>query len=230
MSRTAVESADEDGVHLVLYAREEHYEIEADGRPIASTDRRQAEQALAELALAPWQGRDDLSVLIGGLGAGHLLREVLARPGVVRVDVVEISPAVIDWERRFLSAQNGGAGADARVRVHRGELGAFVQAAAQPSFAAAPEDGWSILILDTDEYPASVSRPGNRAFYDDAGLAAFGGPLRGGGVLALWTTEKDDALLKRVHRGYQAVTRIGAGGDQGLVYVIRGRRGPRRAS
>jgi spermidine synthase len=230
MARTAIETVEEDGARVVLHGRDEQYDVEVDGRIVLATDRRQAEQALAELALAPWQGRDDITVLVGGLGAGHLVRELLARPGVVRVDVVEVSPAIIDWERRFFSAVCGAATADPRVRVHRGELMAFVRAAADPTYADAPENGWSIVIVDTDEYPASVARPGNRAFYGDEGLSAFTGPLRGGGVLAVWTTEKDDALLKGMHRTYQAVARIGAGGDQGLVYVHRGRRGPRRSA
>ena len=85
-------------------------------------------------------------------------------------------------------------------------------------------------IVDTDEYPAWLSRPENAALYQDDGLAAFQDPLRGGGVLAIWTTEKDDELLRRMNRTYQAVARIGAGGEQGLVYVHRGRRGPRRSS
>ena len=224
MARSRIEfTADEDAA---LFDRDGAFDVEVGGTIVLATDRQQANQAFAELALGPWQGRDDITVLLGGLGSGLLLKEILAVPGVVRVDVIEASAAIIDWERRHFAALNGGATSDPRVRVHHGEIAAFVQARAQPD---APADGWSALLLDTDEPPQLISRAGNALFYKDDGLGLLEGPLRGGGVLGIWTTEKDDGLLKSMHRRLQGVARIGAGGDQGLVYVHRGRRGPRHA-
>jgi spermidine synthase len=226
MTRTSIAAADEDGARVELFARDQAFDVEVGGRVVVATDRQHANQAFAELALALWAGRDDISVLLGGLGSGLLLKEVLARPGVARVDVVEVSPSIIAWEREHFAALNGGASADPRVHVHHGELAAFVQA----SHADGPEGGWSAMLLDTDEHPEMISRPGNALFYADDGLPLLAEPLRGGGVVSLWTTTKDDDLYKRLHRRFQGVARIGAAGDQGLVYMYRGRRGPRRAS
>jgi spermidine synthase len=226
MTRTSIAAADEDGARVELFSKDGAFDVEIGGRVVVATDQQHANQALAELALALWAGRDDITVVLGGLGSGLLLKEVLASPGVVRVDVVEASASIIAWEREHFAALNGGASADPRVRVHHGELAAFAQA----PHPDGPEDGWSAMIVDTDVAPDFFSRAGNAVFYTDEGLALLAEPLRGGGVIGLWTTNKDDDLYKRMHRKLQNVARIGAAGDQGLVYIYRGRRGPRRAS
>ena len=225
-ARTSIAVADEEGARVELFARDGAFDVEIGGRIVVATDKQHANQPFAELALALWAGRDDISVILGGLGSGLLLKEVLAGPGVIRADVVEASASVIAWEREHFAALNGGASADPRVRVHHGELAAFVQA----PHPDGPPDGWSAILLDTDEAPDLLSRRGNAVFYTDDGLNLLAEPLRGGGVVSLWTTHKDDDLYKRMHRKFQNVARIGAAGDQGLVYIYRGRRGPRRAS
>jgi len=235
MTRTSIAVADEDGARVELFGRDGAFDVEIGGRIVVATDQQHANQAFAELALALWAGRDDITVILGGLGSGLLLKEVLASPGVVRVDVVEASASIIAWEREHFAALNGGASADPRVRVHHGELAAFAQAPHPDGPGgetewSPPEDGWSAMIVDTDEAPERMSRAGNAVFYTDEGLSLLAEPLRGGGVVGLWTTNKDDDLYKRMHRKLQNVARIGAAGEQGLVYIYRGRRGPRRAS
>jgi spermidine synthase len=226
MTRTSIAATDENGARVELFSRDDAFDVEIGGRLVVATDVQHANAAFAELSLGLWAGRDDISVILGGLGSGLLLKEVLARPGVIRVDVVEASASIIAWEREHFAALNGGATADPRVRVHHGELGAFIQG----THADGPKDAWSAILVDTDEPPEKMSRAGNAVFYTDDGLPLLAEPLRGGGVIALWSTAKDDDLLRRLHRRFQNVARIGAAGDQGLVYIYRGRRGPRAAS
>jgi spermidine synthase len=214
-----VVTALEDGTRVELAREDGELELAIDGHVVATSRSPGVAETLAELAVGPWAGRDDVSVLLAGLGLGHTLRALLARPGVVRVDVVEVSPAVI-------ASSPDGAG-DPRVRVHQGELTAF---AAGPRLPDEPADGWFVAVLDVDEYPTWVARPGNRALYTDEGIRLLEGALRPGGVLAIWTTERDDALQKRLHAKLQQVSRVTVPVDDGLRYVYRGRRAPRRAS
>lgn len=227
MERTVVAQAVEDGVTLELVDHGGLLEVLQDGRLVMASDRRHSDSALAELGLGPWQGRDDISVLLAGLGMGFALRSTLDRPGVVRVDVVESSPTIVDWAKRYFGKLNGDAISDPRVQVHTAELGAFLSAHRS---AELPADGWFAVLMDTDEWPAWTSHASNRSFYDPEGLRLLESALRGGGVLAMWTSEKDDGLLQRLHGRLQSVTRIGVASDFGLEYVYRGRRGPRRAS
>jgi spermidine synthase len=88
-----------DGHEVALVKRGDDFEIIYDGNFLMASDCRRSEQSLAELALSPLSQRDDVTVLVAGLGMGHTLRAVLNTPGVVRVDVVEIEPAVVEWNQ-----------------------------------------------------------------------------------------------------------------------------------
>ncbi len=229
MTRTVVETAVEDGVTLELARREEDdaWEVSAGGVPSFSSGDGDFESALAELAIEPLRGRDDICVLIAGLGMGPAVRAALQQPGVTRVDVVEHSAAVIDWEARHFSSRNGGATSDPRVRIHRGELVSFLRAPRVPEL---PEEGWYALLLDVDEYPERLTHPGNAMLYVDDGLRVLEHGLRPGGVLGLWTTRRDDELGRRLHGRFQAVSRVTVPATSGLRYVYRGRRVPRSSS
>lgn len=212
MVGVVVAHALEDGSLLELRARDAALDVVRDGVVVLSSDRRHAEQAFAELALAPWQGRDDITVLLDGIGMGGTLRAALDRPGVVRVDVVEPSAALVSWQRHF-GAED--AVSDPRVQVHAADFGALLR---RPRVPDLPEDGWFAVLVEQPR------------FHDEESLRLIEAALRGGGVVGLWTVEKDDALLRRVAARFQAAARVGAGGDLGLEYIYRARRGPKRAS
>src|SRR5262249_22138675 len=107
-----------------LIRKGEGYEVRADGRKLFTTDAR-GEAGLADLAIAPWEGRDDVTVLLAGLGAGRTLRALLDRPGVLKIDVVEYSQTVVDWHNKYFADLAGRPTEDARVAIHVAELGAF---------------------------------------------------------------------------------------------------------
>ena len=57
-------------------------------------------------------------------------------------------------------------------------------------------DSIRAVILDLDEGPTQLTRPENRVFYTDAGIGEIQRVLRPGGVLALWSSERETELLK----------------------------------
>ena len=80
------------------------FEIISDGVFLMSSQFHLGEQVLAQQALFDVEQHlhADRRVLIGGLGMGFTLRETLQH-AVNKVDVVEISSHVIDWNRQFLA-------------------------------------------------------------------------------------------------------------------------------
>ncbi len=149
----------------------------------------------------------------------------------MRVDVVESSPAIIEWEKRYFAALNGDAGRDPRVHLHNVELGQFLAAERmQPTLP----DGWFAVVLDLDEGPEQLTLPSNSAFYEEAGLMRLERVLRPGGVLALWTPQRDTALVKRLSSVLQNVAELAVpvdvAGQFSLDYVYRGRRHPNPAA
>lgn len=219
----------EDGATLELVRRGEALDVLLDGRRVMRSDARRAETQLVELALAPLGQRDDITVVLAGLGMGFTLRALLDAPGVQRVDVVEASPAVIEWEARHFAGLNGDARHDPRVKLHATDLAAFLKAL-RLGGVDAPGDGWLALILDMDEGPAAPARAGNEAFYDDAGLERLETTLRPGGVLALWSAQREPELLRRMHARLknvaEVVVPVDLDGQPSLDYVYRGRRPP----
>ncbi len=202
-----------------LHVTGDHYEVRVDGRPLFATVRR-GEHSLAELALAPWEGRNDVAVLLAGLGAGFTLRSILDRPEVTRVDVVEISASVVEWSRKYFADVAGRPLEDPRVAVHNAELGEYLR-------ASGPK-GWFVVVIDVDEWPETLSRPENVEHYHDEGLALFEQSMRGGGVLVMWTTRRDDELEARLKARFGGVARVAIPVDVGestrLDYVYRARR------
>src|SRR5436305_15253873 len=102
-------SVEEDGATLELKRRGSAFELLLDGRRVLDSEIRRAERQLIELALAPLRDRDDVSLLLGGLGMGFTLRAALDATQVKRVDVVEGSSAILDWEAQHFAQLNGDA-------------------------------------------------------------------------------------------------------------------------
>lgn len=221
----------EDGATIELVQRGDAFDVLLDGRRVMRSDARRAEKQLVELALAPLGQRDDITVVLAGLGMGFTLRALLDAPGVTRVDVVEASPAIIDWEARHFAGLNGDALKDPRVKLHAMDLATFVKSLRTRSIEPPAGDGWLALVLDMDEGPELVSRAGNEAFYDDEGIERLETVLRPGGVLALWSATREPALLQRMHARMKNVAEVVVpvdldDGKSNLDYVYRGRRPP----
>jgi spermidine synthase len=221
----------EDGATIELVQRGDAFDVLIDGRRVMRSDARRAEKQLVELALAPLGQRDDITVVLAGLGMGFTLRALLDAPGVQRVDVIESSPAVLEWEARHFAGLNGDALKDPRVRLHTGDLAAFLKGVRTRSVDLPVGDGWLALVLDMDEGPTQVSRAGNDQFYGDEGMERLETALRPGGVLALWSAAREPELLQRMHARMKNVAEIVVpvdldDGKSNLDYVYRGRRAP----
>ena len=223
-----------EGTEIALVKRGEEYEIIFDGQFLMASDCRRSEKQLAELAMAPLGQRNDVTILVAGLGMGHTLRAVLDMPGVIRVDVVEIAEAVVDWNRLYFGPLNGNALGDPRVHLHTGDLLGFLKRMRyEPeSLGEVVKEGWLGMLLDVDNGPSWLSRPQNEFLYTDDGLARLEASLRHGGVLAVWSAQREIELLQRMHARLVNVAELAipveVQGKASLDYVYRGRRPPEK--
>jgi spermidine synthase len=221
---------EDDGVTVELFRRGNVYELWRDGRRALVSDARRSEQSLAELAVGPLRGRDDVSVLVAGLGMGFALRAALDAPGckIVRVDVVERSQSIIDWDAKHFAQLNQDARKDPRVHTHHADFATFLKQARLGTVADLPPEGWFAVVLDLDQGPADLWRPENAAFYGEEGLGRLEGALRPGGVLALWSAQREPELALRMHARLANVAEMAipveVEGKYNLDYVYRGRR------
>jgi spermidine synthase len=121
---------------LVLRRRQHGFlELRANGVFVMDTAETTSERALATEALA--RHDDPAVVLVGGLGLGFTLAEVLADLRVRRVVVAEIEPALVGWLRDGTVPHGPALLADPRVEVVVGDVAETLAAAASRHDAVA---------------------------------------------------------------------------------------------
>ena len=174
-----------------------------------------SEEALARLACQGLRGRKAPRILIGGLGMGFTLRAALAElDRDATVTVAELVPAVVAWARGPLADVFGASLADPRVGVHEGDVGRLIESGAAD---------YDAILLDVDNGPDGLTRAGNDALYDAAGLAAARRALRPGGIFAVWSSGPDRAFSQRLRHAGFGLEEVGArarGARGGARHVI----------
>ena len=143
---------------------------------------------MAEMAysrLTP-ERRQDVTALIGGLGAGHTLRATLDLPGVTAVEVIEVSAKMEEWNHRYFGEVNGDAIKDPRVKVIVADLATEMKTS---------RGVCDISLLDVDNGPGWLAAPGNAWLYRKEGLRACAAAVRPGGILAIWSPAANPQFL-----------------------------------
>ena len=196
-----------DGEQLLLQERDGVFVIRVAGRELMSSARHGSEEAMAQAALRGLQAQRP-SVLIGGLGLGYTLRAALDRlPPRASVVVVEISEAVVAWNRGLLSQLAGEPLADPRVRVEVAEIGRFLSTSRRR---------FDAILLDVDNGPSALFREGNRELYRRPGLETFSSALRPGGALVIWSAGAAPRFVEELRRaGFDASEQRVAARDGG---------------
>lgn len=152
-----------------------------------STELRLASETLARLDP---DGRGGWRVLVGGLGFGFTLRELLADQRVGPVDVVELEPALVDWVRAGLVPPARGVLDDPRVTVVVADLVTHL-----PTVLPACYDA---VLLDIDNGPDFLVHQSNSTLYDTVALGRAVRALRPDGRLAIWSADASPVLEQRL--------------------------------
>jgi spermidine synthase len=202
-----------DGTEMVLARRDDEWVVRYDGKVLMSSRQHGSEDALAALALE--RVRQRRSVLVGGLGLGFTVRAALDRlPVDAKVVVAELTPALLDWNRRLVGKLAGRPLDDPRTHVHVGDAVARIREA---------KGAYDAILLDIDNGPGSMVHEANHRLYGPAGIALCRDALRDGGCLAVWSAHHDDRYLERLQRcGFEAQARVvpSRGALGGLKHVI----------
>ena len=206
------------GSVLGLCQRGKEFVIRVDGFELMGSRASASEAQLAALGCAELRGAPGARVLIGGLGMGFTLRaalRVLADDAVV--DVAELVPAVVKWNRGVLAPLAGSPLEDPRAHVIEEDVAHVIKRS---------EGVYDAILLDVDNGPSALTAPANARLYDDAGLARARRALKPGGVLAVWSTGDDPKFTARLGKaGF--VTRVErptatfGGGRRHVVWVAR---------
>ena len=199
--RELIDTADVPGGDpLRLFRRGGDFMIVLDRNELMNSRMSGSEEALAEMTI------DRLRVpaphlLIGGYGMGFTLRAALARlDGDARVTVAELVPKIIDWAKGPMAELAAGCLDDRRVEVVIDDVGALIRHG---------RGAYDAILLDVDNGPDGLTRPGNDGLYSDRGLAAAKAALRTGGILAVWSAAPDARFARRLRDAGFAVEEVG---------------------
>src|SRR5580692_9360530 len=109
---------------MVLNQRGKQFWIQLAGVELMNSRDHSSEDELARRAIAKLDDRPRPKVLVGGLGLGFTLRAALdVLPAAATVEVVEIVPAVVRWNREIFGSLAGHPLSDPRATVTEGDVG-----------------------------------------------------------------------------------------------------------
>ena len=207
-----------EGSDVRLTRQDNEYVILVDGKTLMSSRRHGSEDALAALACPHLRSPEEPHVLVGGLGMGFTLRATLdLLPPDATVTVVELLPAVVEWNRGPLGALAGYPIRDQRVRIEIDDVGMALRASGPARFGG--------ILLDVDNGPTAFTASANRGLYDNAGVSAAYAALETGGVLAVWSARDDRKFEQRLRfHGFDVqVNRVRArlkkGGPRHVIFL-----------
>jgi spermidine synthase len=190
-------------------------ELRVNGVFVMDTLETTTERALAEAALA--LADDPRNVLVGGLGLGFTLHEVLADSRVESCTVVEIEQAVVDWMRDGTIAHGPKFLADERVSVVVADVGV--------ALAEAGEAAYDLVLLDVDNGPGYLVHDANEALYRQPFLEAAHRATAE--VLVVWSADAAPQLQASMEAVFGNVTataydvRLGERDEQYWLYSSR---------
>lgn len=180
-----------DGGRLTLHEHDGAFCVRLNGQALMDSTVATSERQIGELATDKFPRFGKSRVLIGGLGLGFTLRTALEGIGPHGVvEVAELLPAIVEWNRTFLKPLNGALVSDKRVALHVGDVWSVLMRAGAARYDA--------IILDTDNGPAAMVQRQNSRLYDDAGLKRIYAALKPTGRAVIWSASHDKAYAVRL--------------------------------
>jgi spermidine synthase len=158
-----------------------------------STERRLATATLADV-------EQPGAVVVGGLGLGFTMHEVLADPRVERLVVVEIEDALVRWMRDGTVPHGPSYLADERLTV--------VTADIRVAFAEAAPASYDLVLLDVDNGPGYLVHDTNQILYQATFITQVRQALRLGGALAIWSSAESPELHRTLEQVFGNVAPV----------------------
>lgn len=197
---------------LALRQRGGHYEIISNGVFLMDTRDGRSERLLTRWALDSRQAATERRILIAGLGVGWTLGEALRSQDVAEILVIEWEPDVVRWNEAITGALTGGRLDDPRVRCDIDDFVAWLQRPTTETF--------DVICLDVDNGPRWTVSATNRWLYEDRGIAAMRDRLIDGGVLTVWSAERDPTFERLLRQRFHHVRHRESPAQRGKPDVI----------
>ncbi|RKZ43158.1 MAG: spermidine synthase [Gammaproteobacteria bacterium] len=167
------------------------YEVKLNDDFLMSSLFTEAEIQLARLSLTALKGnnhKNDLDIIVGGLGLGYTAVAVLEDPSVKSLRVIDVMAPVIDWHHRGLVPLGEKLCTDPRCTLVHADF--FELATSSAGFDPAdPERLVHAVFLDIDHSPSHWLNSGNSTFYTEGALTNMAKKIYPAGIFGLWSND-----------------------------------------
>ena len=176
---------------LSLSEHDGSYSISLDGDELMHSRANASELLLGSLGVARLNNEASGRVLIGGLGLGFTLKGVLESIGdKTIIEVAEIIPEVIEWNRTYLKNLNGSLLDHPQVEIRSVDVTRLIQETEPHTYNA--------ILLDVDNGPNALVCQSNASLYSKNGIRSICRALKNDGRLVVWSAGSDQGFEKRL--------------------------------
>ena len=201
---------------MALYEHDGKYCISYAGQELMHSGANASEILLGEIGVELLEHDAAARILIGGLGLGFTLRSVLASTGPnVVVELIELLPEIVSWNREFLKSLNGELLDDPRLEIHTTDVVGYVRKAERARY--------DVILLDVDNGPVAMVSETNVSLYSNSGLRWLRGSLKPAGRVVFWSAGPDLRFEDRLKRAGFRVSKVPAkvhAGSKRAAYLL----------
>ena len=178
---------------LSLSEHDGSYSISLDGKELMHSRVNASELLLGSLGVARLGNKLAGRVLIGGLGLGFTLKGVLESIGKeTTIEVAEMIPEVIEWNRTYLKNLNGSLLDHPQVEIRSVDVTRLIQETEPNTYDA--------ILMDVDNGPNAMVCETNASLYSKNGIRSICRALKNEGRLVVWSAGPDQGFEKRLGR------------------------------
>jgi spermidine synthase len=201
---------------MTLYEHDGKYCISYAGQELMHSGANASEILLGEIGVELLERDAEARILIGGLGLGFTLRSVLENTGPnAVVELVELLPEIVSWNREYLKSLNGELLDDSRVEIYATDVVRYVR--------KAERERYDVILLDVDNGPVAMVSETNASLYSNSGLRWLRGSLKPEGRAVFWSAGPDLRFEDRLKRAGFRVSKVPAkvhAGSKRAAYLL----------
>lgn len=173
------------------------YEVIVNGQYLMSSASGGSSRALIQFGMELLPRKENVKVLIGGLGLGFSLQTALGYPEVGQVTVVEIESSIIHWYHQDLIPGALQMLTDSRTQIIQWNFTEYIREY---------REIFHLIALDIDNGPEWLSYESNGVLYTSGYLLQVKKRLAPGGIAAFWSADESPVLEKRLAEHFETVT------------------------
>jgi len=180
------------------------YEVKLGDEFLMSSLFVEAEERLSTLGLERLKQnghRQDLNVVVGGLGLGYTALKAVQDPDVGRLRTIDVMKPVIRWHQQGLLPIGDELAVNPKSELIHAD---FFAVATDEKVGMLEDTQVHAILLDIDHSPSHWLNEGNSGFYNHESLLKMKNKIVDGGVFGLWSNERPDSeftkLLNQVFR------------------------------